>query len=327
MVFPEKLNKGDTVALVAPSFPIKEAERESCVRLLESMGYRVKLGEELEKGSNFHNYLAGEGCRRGADINRMFADPEVKGIFCVRGGYGSSHVMPYLNFDIIKENPKIFVGYSDITNLLSAITMFGDMVTFHGPMVVSNMIKPWDDYTRESFYAALNMEDRLEFKNPPQAGEFLEIRAGRAEGILAGGNITLIARAIGTFYQLDTRGKILFFEDIEENIPTLDMLLTQIRQAGLLDQANGILLGHFTDCHNNRYDASYEIDQFLQDWFGGLDIPVMSHIASGHDKPMGTLPMGAGCRMDTEKKQLIFYREMQSKTENNELHPQEESKW
>ena len=148
MIFPERLNKGDTVGLVAPSFPIKEEELSDCVRLLKEMGYEVKVGRQLTTLANFHNYLAGEGKDRAADINKMFADPEVKAIFCVRGGYGSSHVMDYLDYDVIRANPKIFVGYSDITNLLSAFQMYCGMVVFHGPMVCSNMRKDFDPYTR-----------------------------------------------------------------------------------------------------------------------------------------------------------------------------------
>ena len=167
MIFPERLQLGDTVGLVAPSFPIKEEELTDCVRLLEEMGYRVKVGRQLTTLANFHNYLAGEGKDRAADINKMFADPEVKAIFCVRGGYGSSHVMDYLDYDVIRANPKIFVGYSDITNLLSAFQMYCGMVVFHGPMVCSNMRRDFDPYTRESLFAALNMEGELEFRNPP----------------------------------------------------------------------------------------------------------------------------------------------------------------
>ena len=167
MVFPERLREGDTVGLAAPAFPVKEEERDGCVKLLEGMGYRVKLGTCLENMYNFHNYLAGDARVRAEDINRMFADSQVKAVFCVRGGYGSSQIMKYLDFDLVKENPKIFVGYSDITNLHSVFQMFGNLVTFHGPMVCSNMLKDFDDYTRSGLFAALNMEEELEFRNPP----------------------------------------------------------------------------------------------------------------------------------------------------------------
>ena len=176
MVFPERLREGDTVGLAAPAFPVKEEERDGCVKLLEGMGYRVKLGTCLENMYNFHNYLAGDARVRAEDINRMFADSQVKAVFCVRGGYGSSQIMKYLDFDLVKENPKIFVGYSDITNLHSVFQMFGNLVTFHGPMVCSNMLKDFDDYTRSGLFAALNMEEELEFRNPPGEEGFKTIR-------------------------------------------------------------------------------------------------------------------------------------------------------
>ena len=171
MVFPERLREGDTVGLVSPAFPVKEEERDGCVKLLEGMGYRVKLGTCLENMYNFHNYLAGDAGARGEDINRMFADPQVKAVFCVRGGYGSSQIMKYLDFDLVKQNPKIFVGYSDITNLHSAFQMFGNLVTFHGPMVCSNMLKDFDAYTRSGLFAALNMEEELEFQDKEGLGK------------------------------------------------------------------------------------------------------------------------------------------------------------
>ena len=285
MVFPERLREGDTVGLVSPAFPVKEEERDGCVKLLEGMGYRVKLGTCLENMYNFHNYLAGDAGTRGEDINRMFADPQVKAVFCVRGGYGSSQIMKYLDFDLVKQNPKIFVGYSDITNLHSA-------------------------FQRSGLFAALNMEEELEFRNPPGEEGFKTIRGGEAEGILAGGNISVLARACGTFYQLDTRDKILFLEDVEEGIASLDMYITQMEYAGMFEHAAGILLGDFTDCTNDRYDGTYQIEEFLHDRFGTFDLPVMYHIRSGHDKPMGTLPFGTMCRMDGDNKRLRFYRQL-----------------
>ena len=306
MIFPERLKQGDTIGLVAPSFPIREEELADCIRLLEEMGYRVKAGRQLTTLANFHNYLAGEGKDRAADINGMFADPEVKAIFCVRGGYGSSHVMDYLDYDLIRANPKIFLGYSDITNLLSAFQMRCEMVTFHGPMVCSNMRKDFDPYTRESLFAALNMGDELEFRNPPGEEGFEVIRPGKAEGMLTGGNLSLLSRAIGTSYQLNTEGKILFMEDIEEPVPVLDMYLTQMRQAGMFAGVKGILLGDFTACTNDRYDASYKVGDLIRDWFKDFTVPVMCHVRSGHDKPMGTLPMGTTCRMDTESRRILF---------------------
>lgn len=306
MIFPERLNRGDTIGLVTPSFPLKGEEKQRCIDFFEQRGYQVKLGGCAERLDNFHNYLAGDARDRADDINRMFADPNVKAIFCIRGGYGSAHIMKYLDFEMIKRNPKIFVGYSDITNLHIALGQFCELVTFHGPMVTSNMLDDYDEYTRESFLAALNMEDRLEFKNPPGDSPFQVIHRGQAEGVITGGNLALLTRAIGSFFQADTSGKILFLEDIEETIPVLDMYITQMEYAGLFDQVKGILLGDFTDCNNDRYDSTYRLEEFLQDRFDRFDIPIMYRIHSGHEKPMGTIPMGTICEMDCNKKTIVF---------------------
>ena len=150
------------------------------------------------------------------------------------------------------------------------------------------------------------MEEELEFRNPPGEEGFKTIRGGTAAGILAGGNISVLARACGTFYQLDTRDKILFLEDVEEGIASLDMYITQMEYAGMFEHAAGILLGDFTDCTHDRYDGTYQIEEFLHDRFGTFDLPVMYHIRSGHDKPMGTLPFGTICRMDGIINGFIF---------------------
>lgn len=308
MIFPERLEQGDTIGLVTPSFPLEEEKKSRCIDFFETRGYQVKLGGCAKRLDNFHNYLAGDPKERAKDINEMFADPNVKAIFCIRGGYGSAHIMKYLDFELIKKNPKIFVGFSDITNLHTAFQKFCNLVTFHGPMVSSNMLEDYDDYTSSSLLQALNMGKMLEFKNPAERSGFQVIHKGRAEGIITGGNLSLLTRAVGSFFQADTKGKILFLEDIEESIPVLDMYITQMEYAGLFDQVKGILLGDFTDCNNDRYDSTYRIEEFLQDRFDRFDVPIMYRICSGHDKPMGTIPLGTYCEMDSRSRTIIFKR-------------------
>ena len=307
MRFPEAFKKGDTVAMTATSFPMGPEVIKQCVRALEEEGYRVKLSRCIKEGRNFHNYLAGDGKSRAEDLHELFADSEVKAIFCLRGGYGSSHMMRYLDFDLIRKYPKPFIGYSDVTNLNVALNQFCDLVTFHGPMVYSNMVCSYDAYTKNSLYRALHMGEEMEFENP-EGKEYEVIREGKAQGTIIGGNITVLARGIGTFFQADTKGKILFLEEIEENIPSIDMFLTQMEYAGMLKDVRGTLFGNFTECTNNRYDASYTIDQFLRDRMRQYEIPIMAGVQSGHDAPMGTIPLGTVCCMDTEKKKIIFKR-------------------
>lgn len=310
MTFPKPLEAGDTIGLVSPAFPIKAEERDQCIDLLEHMGYRVKPGNCLKQMLTIHGYLAGDAKSRAADLNGMFADPQVKAVFCTRGGYGSAQIMPYVDFPMIQKNPKIFVGYSDLTNLHSALQMFCGLVTFHGPMVYSNLRNHFDPYTEQSLWSAIRMGNRLEFVNPAGETGFETIREGEATGILAGGNVALLARACGTFFQLDGRGKILFLEEVDESIPVLDMYLTQMELAGVFLGVRGILLGDFTGCHNDKYEPGYGILKFLNDRFRDYQIPVLSNIRSGHQKPMGTLPFGTFCHMDGGKKKVVFFREV-----------------
>ena len=306
MVFPEKLKPGDTIGLAAPAFPVSEEKRDAGAALLERMGYHVTMGACLKELYDFHGYLAGDAKKRAEDLNRMFADPEIKAVFCVRGGYGSAHIMKYLDYDLIRKNPKIFVGYSDLTNLHTVLNQICGLVTFHGPMVVSNMLAGYDDYSRESLRRAMEME----FLNPPEKPAVGVLRKGQARGQITGGNLSLIVGSIGTFYQPDTRGKILFLEDIEETIPRLDMYITHLEDAGMMEYAAGIVLGNFEGCDNSRYDGSYSLEEFLHDRFRDYRIPVLYRVCSDHGKPMGTIPMGTVCRMDGENGRLFFQREL-----------------
>ncbi len=311
MVFPEMLKPGDTIGLAAPAFPVSREKRDAGASLLEGMGYKVAMGDCLKNLYNFHEYLAGGARERAEDLNRLFRDPQVKAIFCARGGYGSAHILKYLDYDAIRANPKIFVGYSDITNLHVVFNQLCGLVTFHGPMLATEMVPELDPYSRESLFAALGMRpgEALEFHNPDSKPQIRMLRPGSATGQIVGGNLSLVIGGMGTFYQLDTRGKILFLEDVEESIPRLDMYITHLENAGLMDEVAGIVLGEFYKCSNERYDASYDLETFLHDRFSGYSVPVMYHVASDHSSPMGTLPLGAVCRIDGERERLVFYRE------------------
>ena len=181
MRYPEKLNKGDTIGIICPSSPVEPGKTPALIKRMEDLGYKVKAADNIEE--NYGGFMAGTGKTRGEWVNRMFADPEVKAVFCVRGGDGSSRIMEYLDYDVIRNNPKIFVGYSDVTNIHLGINQNCGLVTFHGPMVSSNILNDFDDETAESLFAAINAEGDFEFKNP--AGFDVKVlKEGKAEGIL-----------------------------------------------------------------------------------------------------------------------------------------------
>lgn len=308
MVFPECFQTGDLVGLAAPASPVAAGEEELCRRRLEALGFSVQMGETLKNRENVRGYLAGDARRRAEDLNRMFADPEIKAIFCIRGGYGSAQLLEYLDYDSIRKNPKPLIGYSDITSLHCAIQKKCGLVTFHGPMVRPDLMEQKRreglSYTWESLLLACGGGALRNFGNPP--GEPLGvIRAGRAKGRLLGGNLSVLVRLLGTPYCPDFRDSILFLEDVGERLPRVDLCLTQLRLSGVFGQVRGILLGDFTDCTNERYLEGLDSRMFLKEWEWPDGIPVISNVCSDHRWPMGTLPLGATCCIE-EGRLLIW---------------------
>ncbi|NLM36213.1 MAG: LD-carboxypeptidase [Clostridiales bacterium] len=302
MIFPEKLKKGDTIGVIAPSSPVTKEEADLCKALVEDMGYKVKMASCVYR--SIHGYSAGTGEERAKDINDMFACKEVKAIWCIRGGDTSSHVMDKIDFEIIKQNPKVFIGYSDVTNLHVNINQRCNLITFHGPMIKSDMLKGFDDFTKDSLEKALTMDKELILENP-KGEDFKVMVEGQAEGLIVGGNLSLLTSMIGTPYEVDTRGKILFIEDVDEPVRKLDRMMYQLKYSKKLDMAAGIIFGDFTDCVNT-VDKSYDVIEMLKELLADYDKPVMYNIRSGHCHPMSTIPLGTKCTMDTGSKNIKF---------------------
>ncbi|MCI6012387.1 MAG: LD-carboxypeptidase [Firmicutes bacterium] len=302
MKYPKTLKKGATIGLIATSSDTETARVAACVKKLEDMGYKVKAADNLD--SNYGGYMAGTGEIRGQWVNRMFADPEVDAIFCIRGGDGSSRIMEYLDYDMIRQNPKIFLGYSDVTNLHLALNQKCDLVTFHGPMVSSNMVDSFDEETEKSLFQALNAEEDYTFSNPE--GFPIEVlKEGKATGKLIGGNLSLLSASIGTPYEMDTKNKIVFIEEVCEPISKIEKWAYHLRNAGKFRECSGVILGQFTKIVNEDLP---EFDSIccMKDVLEGLDIPVLYNVQSGHSKPMMTLPMGAVCTIDTSAPSIRF---------------------
>lgn len=317
MIYPQPLAPGACVGLIAPASPVTPQERRNCEICLRSLGFRVITGESLKRDDNLYGYLAGTAIDRANDINYMFADPGVEAIFCVRGGYGSSQVLPYLDYDCIRRNPKIFVGYSDVTSLHTVLQRYCGLVTFHGPMVKPDLCRQtrMDEYTLRSLFTALSGKASWVFENPP--GEKLRVLVpGYAQGILTGGNLSVLARSLGTPYAPNADGKILFLEDNGESVSRIHMYLMQMQYAGMFQDVRGILLGDFTDCSGAAMDTSgsaekssgsgqlWTIEKLLEDFFKKLRIPVIGNVCSDHRYPMGTLPFGMFCVIETPEGEI-----------------------
>lgn len=293
LTLPPILQRGDTVALVAPASPASPERWRGAKRALERLGYQVRLGERRSAAPS--GYAAGTPGERAAELNRLFADPEIRGIWCVRGGYTAASLLPLLDYEGIARTPKVFVGYSDITCLHTAINQRCGFVTYHGPMGATDLAEQSHPETLASLGAALAGEDR--FRNPggtPLTG----LRRGEARGVLTGGNLTLIASRLGTPWALEPEGKLLFLEEVGEPVPALERLLTQLADAGVFDRAAGVLLGSFSEC-KNRFWPEYGPMELFRDFFRDYPKPVLAGLRCGHCCPNGTLPLGRMCRVDS----------------------------
>lgn len=302
MKYPKKLEKGATIGIICPSSPITKEREDQCVEVLEKLGYKVKKADNLT--SNVGGYMAGTGKERGEWINKMFADPTVDAIFCVRGGDGGTRAFEYIDIDVVKKNPKIFVGYSDVTTMHLLFNQEADLVTFHGPMVSSNMVGDFDEETKNAFFEALNGEGTYEFKNP--AGIPIEVmKEGKATAPVVGGNLSLLSAAMGTPYEMDTKDKIIFIEEVEEPVTKIEKWAYQLKNSGKFAECKGIIFGQFTGITNSYMPEYTEID-CLKEILEGIDVPVMYNIQSGHGDKLITIPFGATCTMDTASKTLVF---------------------
>lgn len=302
MNFPKKILAGNTIGLVSPSSPTSLENILKCKRLLQDLGYNTKDGKSI--CLNYNGYLSGNDMIRAEDINNMFLDEDVDAIFCIRGGYGCSRILKYIDFSIPKSHPKIFVGYSDITSLHICLNQLSNLVTFHGPMVNSNMLNNYDEFTKNSFEHTINMDRILHLINP-NLERFKKIAEGKAAGQIIGGNLSIVVSSIGTKYEIDTKNKILFLEDIDESVPKIDRMFQQLIYSKKIQDCSGIILGDFTNC-DNKYDESYTYEKLFIDTFSNLNKPVMYNIKSGHCFPMVTIPLGAYCVMDTYRDMITF---------------------
>lgn len=299
MRYGKKLKFGDTLGFIAPSGAVRtEGAIERAVAETQRMGFKVKLGESV--GQKYGN-LSGTDEVRARDINAMFADDEVDAIVCIRGGYGTMRLLDRLDYDLIAQHPKIFVGYSDITALHIALLEKCHLATFHAPMAVSDWSgKPLDDFSRESMYHVLmHAQPAGELANPPEYPK-QTVNPGQAEGLLVGGNLTLLAGSLGTPWELDTKGRILFIEEVDEHTYCVDRLLTQLRNAGKFDDCAGVVFGDFADCTIEYPAFGLTLEEVIRDVVAPSGKPVFTGLRCGHCSPKLTLPLGVKCRMDAD---------------------------
>jgi muramoyltetrapeptide carboxypeptidase len=306
---PERLRPGDTIAIVAPaSAPPDEKSIDLSVALLEKLGFKVKEGLNVRKR---HGFLAGSDEHRASDLMDAFVNPKIKAIFCVRGGYGSARLLAHLDFELIRKNPKIFVGYSDLTWFHCACLTKADLVTFHGPMLNSDLIKEdLPEFTLNSLFKTLQEPTApLRISASPD-GQAKVLKEGRASGPLVGGNLSVLCTTIGTPAQPSFENALLFLEDVDEPPYRFDRMLTHLLNAGVLNRLNGVAIGTNKNCEDPKRNGANEYRQSLEDVLkerlGRLGIPIVTGLPFGHVQFNATLPVGLMAELDGIKGELIL---------------------
>ncbi len=300
---PTRLAQGDLVALVAPaSATYDEDTLLVAVESLEALGLRVRVGEHVMAR---YGYLAGPDEDRAADINAAFADDEVRGVIALRGGWGASRALPHIDFDLIAANPKVVLGYSDVTSLLLALLARSNLVGFHGP----NGTSPWGEFTTREMRRIVFEGGAPTMRNPRLRDGTLAVRQfrtvpivpGLARGRLVGGNLTLFAALAGTPYFPDTTGAIVFLEEVDEYIYRCDRMLTQLALAGVFERAAGVVFGGFTNCgvHPEGY-GRFSLNDVFRHHLVPLGKPAFSGAMFGHVAQKRTLPLGVEAEIDAE---------------------------
>ena len=295
LIRPVKLNPGDSVGVVAPAGPVDKTRLQKGLNVISEMGFEPVLGKYVYSRSRF---LAGTDSQRAKDIMDMVRNPAIKAIFCARGGYGANRILEHLDAKVIRAHPKIFVGSSDITLLLHYLYLQCGVVGFHGPMVAG------------SFGRAPMRQSREQFKNilmgKPSSLYCRKAKVfskGSATGKITGGCLTLLCRSLGTPYEIQTRNRILFIEDVSEPLYKLDGMLWQLKAAGKFKGVRGIVFGEMVNC-NPQKPGDGKLEDVLADLFPKPDIPILTHCPIGHSKEIWTLPFETQATLDTSAKSL-----------------------
>jgi muramoyltetrapeptide carboxypeptidase len=300
-VQPPKIKTGDTIAVIAPAGPIENRDGlDRGILALERMGFRVQFDERIFQSSG---YLAGDDHARADELMRAFEDPSIQAIIALRGGYGCSRLIPLLMEKRLRYHPKIFMGFSDLTTLhLYFNNRFG-WVTIHGPMAVSPALA---DMPSDQEAHLLSLWTEPEYRPSLSFPQLESLNPGVAEGILTGGCLSVIAASIGTPYEIQTEGKILFLEDQGEPPYRLDRMITHLFLADKLHSLAGVLLGDFVDCQSTQ--GNYTAMDTLRDIFASLNIPVLANFPAGHGANNWALPLGVTVRMDASARTIEFLK-------------------
>ena len=299
LILPEKLKKGDTIGIISPAGAVKDENLwKPTIKYFENKGYKVKIASHA---GDKKAYLAGKDADRLSDLINFFKNDEIKAIICSRGGYGTFRLLEKIDWEIIRNNPKIFVGYSDITALLNNFVEKSGIVAFHGPLSLSDFgVEDINKYTEENFWKILEEKAEIpySFENPLK---YECIIPGKTQGVLMGGNLAVLCGLLGTPYFPDLTGKILLLEDIGEPLYKIDRMLMQLKLSGVFEKVSGILFGEFTaivESENPDINKLTPVD-IIKELTEGLNISIGYGFAASHGAQKATLPLGVKYNFDS----------------------------
>jgi muramoyltetrapeptide carboxypeptidase len=300
IIKPKKLNKGDLIGIISPASSADDSTKvEEGVRYLEKKGYRVEVGKNVGR---YHGYLAGEDSMRLQDLHYMFSKKEVKAIICIRGGYGSPRLLDKIDYKIIRNNPKIFVGYSDITALNLAFFQKAGLITFLGPMVSVDFNDEVSEYTEENFWRILTSNKKIGRIELPGDEKLFQLSKGNESGRIIGGNLALIASMQGTDYSTDMKEKILFLEDVGELPFRIDRMLNQLRLSNVFSKIKGLILGAFIDCQEtDPSKKTLSLGEVVDDYLNHLKIPIVYNFPNGHIRDIMPIPNGIKIKLNASR--------------------------
>ena len=311
MIKPSMLKPGCRIGVVSPSYWLKKQYMEKTSKFFQDKGYTIVMGNS---NSMKWGPFAGTPQERADDIHHMFSNPKIEAIICARGGYGANRVLPLLDYNLIRDNPKIFMGYSDITAYLTSITQKTGLVTFHGPMMVSYK-KEFVNYNFQTMERILNGTPDFKIESPDSLPARI-LKPGIAMGPLWGGNMTLLINRLGTSESLDTDGVILFLEDLDEYLYSFERMLVQMRTAGMLDNIAGLIIGELHEFKDQDVAFERNTDEIVMDICGDLDIPIVSNFPCGHGTYQATLPISIPVELYAKQQPYLTLLEPAVTTDN-----------
>lgn len=302
---PKKLKSGDVIGLISPASSPEDLSRvEKAVAYLEKLGYRVEVGKNVGK---YYGYLAGNDEERLQDFHDMFANKKIKAIFCLRGGYGVPRLLSKIDYRLVKNNPKLLIGYSDITALQMALLKKTGLITIAGPMAAVELYKEMPEYSEENFWRLVTSSKKLGKIEIPQDQPLQSVIKGSAKGKIIGGNLAVFVGLMGTGYLPSFSDTILFFEDIGEVPYRVDRFFSQLTLAKAFKKATGLLLGQFTDCEEKDAEKrTLTLQNVFDDCFAKIKIPTISNFPNGHVEIKMPIPYGIEAKVNSEKLTVEF---------------------